>query len=177
MKRSVALLLALLFIALPALAEQAEFSPFDHRIQYTANGKYIVYVFPDIRFLLPIEWENAITVEQSDSGAAFYQTASLERYRAEGVPGGGFLFELCVAEDESYLSLPAFVYLGFSENSGQNFYLRLPSDYPAYPEDDIRAEYDRMIGEMDLVVEKASIRKSILFYTEDLEIEDGNGLA
>ena len=171
MKRFVALLVALLLAIAPAIAE---FTPYDYHVMYTANGKYIVYDFPDIMLYLPIEWENAVTVEQTDNGVSFYQTASLEKYQQEkNLPGGGFLFELCASQDESFHVLPAYEYLGHSENVGLHFYLVMPSDYPAYPEDSIRAEYDEMAAAIKpVVVDMARISKSMHFYTDDIEETD-----
>lgn len=48
MKRFVSILIALLLAVLPAFAQEEQFSPFDHAILHTVNGKYVVYEFPDI---------------------------------------------------------------------------------------------------------------------------------
>ena len=162
MKRLISMLLAALLIALPAFAE--EFSPFDHREQQTANGAYLVYAFPDIALYLPMDWQGRFTAEQRDDGMAFFETASYEQYLAEGIEGGGLLFELRASADEGFRELPAFASLGYSENAGLYFYLVLPSDYPAYPDDAIRAEYDAMAGDIDGIVEKARIAPSLSFY-------------
>ena len=165
MKRIISILIASLFVAaLAALAEAPQFSPFDYVPGETANGTYLVYSFPDIRLYLPMEWKGKITVEQGDDGIAFYQTDSYERYREEGIPGGGFLFELCASGDEGFRELPAWEYLGYSENAGLHFYLALPSDYPAYPDDAVREEYDAMAGQIGVVAEKARIAPSLNFY-------------
>ncbi|MBQ6374258.1 MAG: hypothetical protein IJJ45_07195 [Clostridia bacterium] len=173
MKRSIALLVALLLAAMPAAAAVEAFTPYDHHIKYTANGKYVVYEFPDIMLYLPIEWEDAVTVEQTDRGAAFYQTASHEKYLEQDIPGGGFLFELRASADESYRELPAFEDLGYSEDAGLHFYLLLPSDYPAWPEDaDIRAAYDEMHSQIGEIVEKAKLSRSMHYYTDGIEHTD-----
>ena len=169
MKRLIVLLLALL-LALPAFAEQTDFTPYDYQIMHTADGHSVVYAFPDITLIIPINWETAATVEQSENGIAFYQTASLEKYREQGLEGGGFLCELCASEDEDFRELPAYRYLGYSESAGLHFYLVVPSDYPAYMEDEaIRAEYDEMHGQIDSIVEKAQIKKNSHFYPEIIE--------
>ena len=171
MKRFIALLLVLLLATLPALAES--FTPYDHAILHTANGKYVVYEFPDIMLYFPVSWETTATVEQNDDGIAFYQTASLEKYREQGLEGGGFLCELCASEDESFRELPAYKYLGFSDNAGLHFYLVVPSDYPAYMEDAaIRAEYDEMHSQIDEIVEMARISRSMHYYTDGIEYTD-----
>ena len=154
MKRLIALLFALIIAVMPTVAEAQEFSPYDYYVMYTVNGNYIVFDFPDIMLYLPIEWNEAITVEQSDSGTSFYQTASHDRFMEEGLAGGGFLFELCASEDESFRELPVFEYLSYSENAGLHFYLLLPSDYRVWPNDAaIRAEYDVMIDQVGAVAE------------------------
>jgi len=121
MKRVITLFLALLLAALPALAEAAALTPYDHHVMYTADGEHVVYDFPDIMLFLPIEWKEAITVEQTDGGAAFYQTANLDRHREAGVSGGGLLFRLCASADEGFRGLPAYEYLGRSESAGLHF--------------------------------------------------------
>lgn len=175
MKRTVSILIALTLLALPALAEpaaQPTFSPFNYVTGQSGGGRYLFYGFPDVALYLPIEWEGRFTVEQTEDGAAFCQTASHEKYLEEGVAGGGFLFELRADADERYEALPAYKYLGFSENAGLHFYLMLPSDYPAYMQDDIRAEYDEMAGAIDAIAEMARIAPSMSFYTEGIESTD-----
>lgn len=173
MKRVIALLAALLLAVLPAAAGAAEFTPYDYHIKYTANGKYVVYEFPDVALLLPIEWEDAITVEQTDTGTAFFQTASYDRFLEDGLPKGGFLFKLGASEDESFRDRPEYEYIGYSENAGLHFYLGLPSDYEAYVYDpDVRAEYDEMHGQIPGIAQMARISRSMHFYTEGIESTD-----
>ena len=85
MKRLITLLVVLLISIMPAMAE---FTPYDYHIMYTANGNYVDYDFPDIMLYLPIEWEDAITVEQTDTGLAFFQTASYDKFQEDGLPQG-----------------------------------------------------------------------------------------
>lgn len=172
MKRIVTLFLALLLAALPALAESADFSTFDHTYGH-AGSDLLYYGFPDITLYMPLDWEGRITIEENKDGVAFFQSASYDKYLEAHVPNGGFLFELCASEDERFRELPAYAYLGYSENAGLHFYLLLPSDYPAWTEDaEIRAEYDEMAGQTDLIVEKAKIKRNMRFYTEGLEWTD-----
>ena len=126
---------------------------------------------------IPIEWEDTITVEQTDTGLAFFQTASYDKFLADGLPEGGFLFKLRSSEDESFRELPEYEYIGFSENAELHFYLSMPSDYQAYVYDaDIRAEYDAMSKQIGTIAEMARIRKSLHFYTEDI-IETDAGMS
>ena len=173
MKRWIAMLIVLLLSIMPAVAGSVEFTPYDYHVMYTANGKYIVYDFPDVMLYLPIEWEGAITVEQTDTGTAFFQTASYDKFMEDGLPKGGFLFKLRASEDESFRELPEYEYIGFSENANLYFYLSLPSDYEAYVYDpDIRAEYDGMHRQICRIAETAKISKSMHFYTEGMESTD-----
>ena len=173
MKRLIALFFAALIAVMPALAEAVEFTPYDYHILYSGNGKYVIYEFPDIMLYLPIEWEEAITVEQADNGVAFFQTASYDRFLADGLPKGGFLFRLRASEDESFRELPEYEYLGFSKNAKLHFYLSLPSDYEAYVYDPvIRAEYDEMHRQISHIAEMAKISKSMHFYTDDIVSTD-----
>ena len=170
MKRLIILLVILLIAVMPAVAE---FTPYDYHIMYTANGNYVVYDFPDIMLYIPIEWENAITVEQTDTGLAFFQTASYDKFLEDGLPKGGFLFKLRASEDEGFRELPEYEYIGFSENAGLHFYLSMPSDYQAYVyDDDIRAEYDAMNKQIAGIAEMAKIHRSMHFYPEGIESTD-----
>ena len=170
MKRLIILLVILLIAVMPAVAE---FTPYDYHIMYTANGNYVVYDFPDIMLYIPIECEDAITVEQTDTGLAFFQTASYDKFLEDGLPKGGFLFKLRASEDEGFRELPEYEYIGFSENAGLHFYLSMPSDYQAYVyDDDIRAEYDAMNKQIAGIAEMAKIHRSMHFYPEGIESTD-----
>jgi len=154
MKRIVALLLALLALALPALAEPM--STFDYTDDILEDGS-LIYYFPEISLRLPADWRGKVMAIQEESGASFYQIASYDKYQAEGIDGGGFLFQLGASVNGSFSQLPAFEYLGFSERSNMNYFLVLPTDYPAYNEPDIRAEYDAMYAELDFVAANAEV--------------------
>ena len=172
MKRVISILLLLLWtVVLPAAADRS-FSPFEYVDGQSGGGRYLYYDFPDIGLNLPIEWKDRVTLQTADDGVSFYQTASYERYAAEGVTGGGFLFQLSASEDERFRDLPACKYLGFSENAGLHFYLVLPSDDPAWPDEAIEAEYAGMAGQIDLIASLARIRPSLSFYTEGVESTD-----
>lgn len=137
----------------------------------------IVYDFPEVMLYIPIEWEDTITVEQTDTGLAFFQTASYDKFLADGLPEGGFLFKLRSSEDESFRELPEYEYIGFSENAGLHFYLSMPSDYQGYVYDtDIRAEYDAMSKQIEEIAEMAKIHKSMHFYTDDI-VETDPGMS
>lgn len=166
MKRFVRIVLiaSLLAVAASALAEPAGFSTFDYVPGRTVNEKYLVYTFPDIALYVPMEWEGRFDIEQRDDGVSFYQSASREKYLEEGMEGGGFLFELRASEDESFREVPAYAYLGYSENAALHFYLMLPSDYPAWPDEAVADEYNAMAEQIDIIVEKARIAPSLDFY-------------
>lgn len=174
MKRLIALLVILLIAVVPAMAE---FTPYDYHIMYTANGHYVVYDFPDVMLYIPIEWEDAITVEETDTGVAFFQTASYDKFLEDGLPKGGFLFKLRASGDESFRELPEYEYIGYSENAGLHFYLSMPSDYQAYVYDaDIRAEYDAMNKQIEEIAGMAKIHRSMHFYTDDI-VETDAGMS
>ena len=173
MKRLITLLVILLIAVMPAMAETVEFTPYDYHIMYTVNGNYVVFDFPDVMLSIPIEWEDAITIELTDTGLAFFQTASYDKFLEDGLPKGGFLFKLRTSEDESFRDLPEYEYIGFSENANLHFYLSLPSDYQAYVYDaDIRAEYDAMSRQIAGITEMAKIQRSMHFYTDGIESTD-----
>lgn len=153
MKRLFALMLALLMLGLPALAEPMGL--LDYTDDILEDGSPIYY-FQELSLTLPASWQGKVMAMPVDGGVAFYQIASHEAYQNEGLDGGGFLFKLGASVNGSFSQLPAFKYLGFSEASVMNYYLELPSDYPAYMDEAIRAEYDAMAGQIDDVVEGAA---------------------
>lgn len=150
MKRLIALALTLLLCAMPALAE----------LWYTddvlPDGSPIYY-FEELSLTLPASWAGKVMAMEGEYGTAFYQKASYEKYSEAGIEGGGFLFSLGASVNSSFSELPSYIYLGFSEESAMNYYLELPSDYPAWMEDEgIRAEYDAMFADIDAVAQSAS---------------------
>lgn len=171
MRRIIAILLVVLLLGLPAMAEQS-FSPYDYVTGSAGGGRYLYYDFPDISLYLPASWEGRFTVETDDYGVTFYQTASYDKYLEEGLEGGGFLFRLGASEDEDFRDLLAYEYLGYSENAGLHFYLTLPPEYTAYPEDAIMADYEDMAEAMDAIIEMARIAPSLSFYTDGLVSTD-----
>ena len=174
MKRFVAIVLVLL-LALPAVAEPS-FSPYDYVTGSAGGGRFIYYDFPDISLLIPAAWEGRFIAEQDEFGVAFYHAASHECFLEEGHDDGGFLFRLCASEDESYRDLPAYADLGYSEHAGLYFYLTLPPEYTAYPEDEIMADYDNLASDIDMIIQEARIAPSMHFYEGDAVPLDSNGL-
>ena len=53
--------------------------------------------------------------------------------------------------------LESFIYLGFSERSAMNYYMELPTDYPAYMEEETRAEWDAMHAAIQGIAQGAVI--------------------
>lgn len=152
MKRLLAMLIALMLFALPAFAEPM--SPLDYTDDLTQAG-CPVYYFQELSLQLPAEWAGKVMAMPGDGGVDFYQIASYDQYREEGIDGGGFLFRLGASVNHSFSELPSFEYLGFSEDSAMNYYLEFPTDYPAYNDADIRAEYDAMLAQIDYVAAHA----------------------
>ncbi len=155
MKRIFVLLLALMFAALPAMADSAPTGlPFTTDV---AEDGSLVFYFEDLMFRLPAEWKDKVVGLPGNSCFGFYHRASYEAYKAEGIENGGFLFSLGASVNHDFAELPHFEYLGFNENSCMNYFFVLPSDYPAYMQDDIRAEYDAMYAQMDEVIDSVVI--------------------
>ena len=152
-RRLTAILVSLLLFVLPVCAEAP--SLFDYTDDILEDGT-LIYYFQEMSLKLPASWRGKVMAEQKDGGVSFYQKSSHEKYLAEGIDSGGFLFMLSACVNHSFSQLPSFKYIGFSESSAMNYYLQLPTDYPAYNEKDIRAEYDEMFRQIDFVVENAS---------------------
>ena len=153
MKRVLSLIIILLLV-LPALAEPMSW--LDYTDDLLEDGSP-VYYFPELSITLPADWNGKVVVMAEEARTAFYQRASYEKYQAEGLDGGGFLFALGACVNQSFTELPSFEYIGFSEESAMNYYLELPSDYPAYMDDAIREEYDAMAAQIGWVAEHAVI--------------------
>ena len=164
MKRILALALAMLIAcALPALAD------FGFREEGQSDGSVICH-FEDFDLTLPAGWEDKALMVDGDDGLSFYHAASYMKYLEEDIEGGGFLFRLGASVNGSFSELPAFKYLGFSESSAMNYYMQLPSDYPAWMGDEaIRAEYDAMYAQIDAIAASAVFPGNVI-------VEDGNGL-
>lgn len=143
MKRFFLVLLALAIISVPALAETE-----------------LIYRTEDIELHLPGSWAEKILILPTPTGATFYQKASYDKFMEEGIPGGGYLFTLGGCVNSDFENLPSLIYLGFCEGSAMNYYLELPTDYPAYMEDEIRAEWDDMHKMMRGIAQGAVIRVS-----------------
>ena len=150
MKRLTALLIALVLLIMPVAAETGSY--FDYTDDILEDGS-LIYYFQEVSLELPASWKGKVMAEQVDAGVCFYQKSSHEKYLAEGIKNGGFLFRIGASVNHSFSQLPKFEYLGFSEESAMNYYLQLPTDYPAYNEKEIRAEYDEMLSQIDYVVE------------------------
>ena len=161
MKRRIAILIAmltaLLLLVVPVSAEAM--TEFDYTDDIMEDGCPIYY-FPEISLKLPVNWNGKVMALREENGTSFYQKASYEKYKEEGLEGGGFLFMLGASVNHSFSELPAFEYLGFCEDSAMNYYLMLPTDYPAYDDPAIRAEYDAMYSQIDYVVDNADIYSS-----------------
>lgn len=155
MKRIIPLILAALLFALPALAEPMTGLAFTTDV--TEDGS-LMFHFEDLSLRLPADWQEKVLAMPDEGGLSFYHRASYERYQQENLDAGGFLFALGASVDNSFSDLPAFKYLGFSEISCMNYYLRLPSDYPAFMDDEaVRAEYDAMYAQIDQIAADAEI--------------------
>ena len=144
MKRAIFIILLIFALALSALAETE-----------------LVYRTEDVDLHLPASWKGKVLILPTPTGAAFYQKASYDRFLEEGIPGGGFLFALDGCVNSDYQDLPSFIYLGFCEDSAMNYYIELPTDYPAYMDEAIRAEWDDMHGKLRGIAQGAVIRGSV----------------
>ncbi len=152
MKRLIILLLTLFLITAPVLADSS--SIFDYTDDILEDGSP-VYYFGELSLRLPPEWNGKVMAMQKKDGVYFYQRASYYKFQEKGSDGGGFLFMLGASVNHSFTQLPSYKYLGFSEASAMNYYLMLPTDYRAYNDPVIRAEYDAMNAQIDYVAEHA----------------------
>ena len=141
MKRVILIALLILVLAMPALAE-AE----------------LIYRTDDVELHLPASWADKILILPDLNGATFYQKASYDRFMEDGLSGGGFLFSLGGSVNRSFEELPSYIYLGFCEDSAMNYFLDLPTDYPPYMEEEIRAEWDEMENMVRGIAQGAVIR-------------------
>ena len=166
-------LLALL-LCVPAGAEESG-DRFDYTIQVIEDGSQLYY-FEDLSLQIPAGWLGKVIALKSDDGVSFYQAASFEKYLEEGITSGGFLFKLSASVNTDFKNLPAYEYIGFSENTAMNYFMILPSDYPAYNDAPIRAEYDELLSNVSEIAENAYIYPAAE-NAENAEGADGEGEA
>lgn len=141
MKRFLAVLLVLfLFSALPAFAVEE-----------------LIYRTENVELHLPASWSERILILPTPTGATFYQKDSYDRYLEDGIPGGGYLFSLGASVNRSFEELEQYIYLGFSYKSAMHYYMQLPSDYPAFMDDEIRQEWDAMFASVRGIAQGAVI--------------------
>lgn len=159
----IALTIALMALGLSASAEPMSYS--DYTDDILEDGSPIYY-FPELSLQLPADWAGKVMAIQRENGTSFYQRSSHEKYQEEGINGGGFLFRLSASVNGSFSLLPAFQYLGYSEASSLNYFLELPTDYSAYNDDAMRAEYDALYAGLDFVATHAQ------FYAQQAEATD-----
>lgn len=164
MKRLFALLVALMLTVLPALADINPVLDYNDDIMEDGSP---VYYFQELALHLPADWAGKVIAMPAGDGVSFYQRASYEKYQDEGLLGGGFLFSLGASVDAGFSQLPAFRYLGFSEDSNMNYFLALPTDYPPYNETDIRAEYDAMCNQVEYVWDNVEFYPYVSFILPD----------
>ena len=79
MKQLTALLLALLLLALPALAEPM--SLLDYTDDILEDGSPIYY-FQELSLKLPADWRGKVMAMKDEHGVGFYQIASYRKYEA-----------------------------------------------------------------------------------------------
>ena len=152
--------------------------PFDHFYDYqNPDGTYSYYFtgddFPQGLFVtMDKDWYQNTFVKTNDNSASFYHTDSYNAYADEGLEGGGFLFAIGASVNTDFQDLPHFEYIGFDEESCLNFFAELPSDYPAYMDDEsIRAEYDALSAGVEDVIGSIRIGKTV----EDTDKQTSTG--
>ena len=153
--------------------------PFDHFYDYqNPDGTYSYYFtgddFPQGLFVtMDKDWYQNTFVKTNDNSASFYHTDSYNAYADEGLEGGGFLFAIGASMNTDFQDLPHFEYIGFDEESSLNFFAELPSDYPAYMDDEsIRAEYDALSAGVEDVIGSIRIGKTV----EDTDKQTSTGI-
>ena len=161
MKRVFLISIVLLMACNFALAEPMSY--LDYTDDILEDGS-LLYSFPEMSLQLPADWNGKVIALREDQLTSFYHKASYEKYNAEGQKGG-LLFSLGVSVNGSFSQLPAFEYLGFSEESSLNYYLAFPTDAQAYHEAALLDEYAALYAEVDYVTEHAH------FYFEQSAIE------
>ncbi|MBR4443353.1 MAG: hypothetical protein IKS52_08810 [Clostridia bacterium] len=154
MKRLIALIVALLILALPALADVPTGLAYTTEV---AEDGSLVFFFEDLTLRLPAEWKDKVVGSAGNNSLGFYHRANYEKYLNGTALTDGFLFRLGACVNQSYKDLPSYVDLGFCEDSCMHYYLELPTDYPTDMQEDIRAEYDAMYAQIDYIVEHAAL--------------------
>ncbi len=127
-----------------------------------------VYEFPEISITIPKSWDDKFETEIDDSGIGFYQTASMDAAKKDGLDGAGFLFWLNYSEDYDFVkNLPNFYMVG--SGSRGIYYITVPSGLSGYEKDkNILNEWKKMSEDVENICKTAvSENPGVPVYTTD----------
>ncbi len=104
---------------------------FDEPWQYyvTEEETGIRYDFEEVVIMLPLSWKDRYTAETTEYGVRFADTASMEKWREEGMDGGTLFYLERIGLGEEFQG-PNFDVLG--ETDQGQYLLIYPSDVQAY---------------------------------------------
>ena len=105
--------------------------------------------------VMPISWNNKITVMEENKRFVFYHASSRNSWHVAGYEHGGQLFSLCYSTSQDYKDLPDYSELG--RTAEEYYYLMFPTDVQGYMDNErIFNEFNEMWQELDYVKSNSS---------------------
>lgn len=105
--------------------------------------------------VMPISWNNKITVMEENKRFVFYHASSRNSWHVAGYEHGGQLFSLCYSMSQDYKDLPDYSELG--RTAEEYYYLMFPTDVQGYMDNErIFKEFNEMWQELDYVKRNSS---------------------
>lgn len=105
--------------------------------------------------VMPISWNNKITVMEENKRFVFYHASSRNSWHVAGYEHGGQLFSLCYSTSQDYKDLPDYSELG--RTAEEYYYLMFPTDVQGYMDNErIFKEFNEMWQELDYVKRNSS---------------------
>ncbi len=105
--------------------------------------------------VMPISWNNKITVMEENKRFVFYHASSRNSWHVAGYEHGGQLFSLCYSTSQDYKDLPDYSELG--RTAEEYYFLMFPTDVQGYMDNErIFNEFNEMWQEIDYVKRNSS---------------------
>jgi len=153
-----AVVMAMAFSGTAMAAGLQEFTDFAN-----PDGTYAYYFMQGLQVTVSEEWYQNTFVKAEDTHASFYHMDSYNRYLAEGIEDGGYLFTIGYSVNADFKDMEEMTYIGFDEENMVNYFALKPTDYPAYTKDEeTRREYDALLAGLDTVISGITITGNLV---------------
>lgn len=117
----------------------------------------IILNFKEVELAIPAEWEGLYGIETGEDYVEFYQQASRDIARAEGVDGGGVLFNIIYSQDYDFMEyMPNYHIVG--NGTEGVYYITTPTDVQCLGTDAaVWDEWMMLVEEVDAIIANAVI--------------------